>query len=62
MPLCNQTWVVHVDVFVCVGLLNECAQVGETHYGDRLVINTFPCVFFVFVISLLAVVRGPDNQ
>ena len=35
MPLCNQTWV--VDVFVCVGLLNECTQVGETHYGDHLV-------------------------
>ena len=36
MPLCNKTWV--ADVFVCVGLLNECAQVGETHYGDRLVL------------------------
>ena len=24
---------------VCAGLLNECAQVGETHYGDRLVIK-----------------------
>ena len=35
MPLCNQTWV--VDVFVCVGLFNECAQVGKTHYSDRLV-------------------------
>ena len=35
MPLCNQTWI--VDVIMCVGLLNECAQVGETHYGDCLV-------------------------
>ena len=35
MPLCNQTWV--EDVSLCVGLLNECAQVAETHYGDRLV-------------------------
>ena len=35
MPLCNQTWV--EDVFLCVGLLNECTQVGETHYGDHLV-------------------------
>ena len=40
MPLCNQTWV--EDVFLCVGLLNECTQVGETHYGDRLVFNIFP--------------------
>ena len=39
-PLCNQTWV--VDVFVCVGLLNECAQVGETHYGDCLVNPKYP--------------------
>ena len=39
MPLCNQTWV--VDIFVCVGLLNECTQVGETHYGDRLVEISF---------------------
>ena len=28
-----------VVVFVCVGLLHECAQVGETHYG-RLVITS----------------------
>ena len=39
MPLCTQIWV--VDVFVCVGLLNECTQVGETHYGDRLVLSLF---------------------
>ena len=39
MPLCNQTWV--VDVFVCAGLLNECTQVAETHYGDRLVEISF---------------------
>ena len=28
-------------VFLCVSFLNECAQVGETHYGDRLVFNDF---------------------
>ena len=39
MPLCNQTWVVHV--FVCVGLLSECAQVGETHYSDCLVFTRY---------------------
>ena len=39
IPLCNQTWV--EDVFLCVGLLNECAQVGDQiHYGDRLVCIT----------------------
>ena len=46
MPLCNQTWV--VDVFVClfVCLLNECAQVGETHYGDRLVFSYLPEIYY----------------
>ena len=32
-------------MFVCVGLLNECAQVGETHYGDRLVL-IYDCSLF----------------
>ena len=35
-------------MLVCVGLLNECAQVGETHYGDRLVFKITSCNFTLF--------------
>ena len=61
MPLCNQTCL--EDVFLCVGLLNECAQVGETHYGDRLVFqhNSLLCDHINSSIGVAALGFSPGG-
>ena len=64
MPLCNQTWV--EDVFLCGRLLNECAQVGETHYGHRLVLKYIFCFIsfslpqIIITLVLLYLQLGPS--
>ena len=43
-----------------VGLLNECAQVGETHYGDRLVsFVLLLLLFFLFFFAFIPILVFP---
>ena len=52
-------------MFVCIqfGLLNECTQVGETHYGDCLVVSCFKTarIWVLKLVQCFSNVKGQPS-